>query len=62
MTLNIWGGHIYESLIAFIKQHQDVDIFCFQEVYHQAKEIILTEERFHHVNIFSEIEQILPEH
>lgn len=62
MTLNIWGGHVYEPLIAFIKKHQDIDVFCFQEVYHQAKEIISTEDRFHHVNIFSEIENALPEH
>jgi len=32
MSLNIGGGQCYEKLISFIKAHQDVDIFCFQEV------------------------------
>ena len=37
MSLNIWGGHVYEKLLDFIQTHQDVDVFCFQEVYHNAK-------------------------
>lgn len=34
ISLNTWGGKIYQPLIEFIKQHsQDTDIFCLQEVY-----------------------------
>lgn len=33
ITLNTWGGIVYEPFIAFIKEHAaTTDIFCFQEV------------------------------
>ncbi|MBU6500492.1 MAG: endonuclease/exonuclease/phosphatase family protein [Patescibacteria group bacterium] len=33
ISLNIWGGKIYEPLMKFIKeQSADTDIFCFQEI------------------------------
>ncbi|MFL5655756.1 MAG: hypothetical protein ACJ8CB_16455 [Ktedonobacteraceae bacterium] len=33
-TLNIWGGRLYHALLAYIRRQADnVDIFCFQEVY-----------------------------
>lgn len=34
ISLNTWGGKIFEPLIEFIKQQaEDTDIFCFQEMY-----------------------------
>lgn len=34
ISLNIWGGRIFEPLLDFIKAHRaDTDIFCFQEVF-----------------------------
>lgn len=62
ITLNIWGGHIHSPLIEFIKAHQDTDIFCFQEVYHNAPERISTEDRKVSLNIFSELQELLPDH
>ena len=62
ISLNIWGGHIQEPLLEFIATHRDVDILCFQEVYHDAKERISTEERLYCLTIFSEIQKRLPEH
>ncbi len=32
ITLNLWGGKLYESLMTFIQKYsKDVDIFCFQD-------------------------------
>jgi endonuclease/exonuclease/phosphatase family metal-dependent hydrolase len=62
MTLNIWGGHVYMPLIDFIKRHQHIDVFCFQEVYHDAPHKISTEERTHCLTIFQEIADLLPDH
>lgn len=62
MSLNIWGGHLHASLLDFIKQNQDVDVFCFQEVYHKATNKISTEDRENHLDIFSELQNILPNH
>ena len=32
ITLNIWGGQVYEPFIEFLKKYsQEIDIFCFQE-------------------------------
>jgi len=45
MSLNIGGGQCYEKLISFIKAHQDVDIFCFQEVYSDRYQESLTPKR-----------------
>lgn len=34
ITLNTWGGILYEPLMEFIKKYSvDTDIFCFQEVF-----------------------------
>lgn len=62
MTLNIWGGHVREPLLHFIKAYQSVDIFCLQEVYHQAVEKVSTEDRRVSLDIFAEIQALLPEH
>ncbi len=62
ITLNIWGGHVRDPLHQFISNHQDIDIFCFQEVYHDAKEMITIEDRKVSLNIFSELQTLLPNH
>ena len=62
ITLNIWGGHVRDPLLNFIKAYQDIDIFCFQEVYHNAQSKISTEDRPVSLNIFSELQRLLPEH
>ncbi|MBI5447117.1 MAG: endonuclease/exonuclease/phosphatase family protein [Gammaproteobacteria bacterium] len=63
ISLNIWGGHIKNPLLDFVCTHRDIDLFCFQEVYHDAKYKISTEkERNYALNIFSELQENLPEH
>jgi endonuclease/exonuclease/phosphatase family metal-dependent hydrolase len=62
ITLNIWGGHIYDPVLNFIKTHSATDIFCFQEVYHRAPHKISKEDRQVSLNIFSELQNLLPEH
>jgi len=34
ITLNTWGGKLLDSLAEYIKNNQDVDIFCLQEMYY----------------------------
>lgn len=62
ITLNIWGGHVREPLHEFINAHQAIDIFCFQEVYHNANEMITIEDREVSLNIFAELQELLPNH
>jgi len=62
ISLNIWGGHLYQPLIQFFKYNHDVNIFCLQEVYHNAIEVVSTEDRFHHLNILEALSKILPYH
>ena len=34
ITLNTWGGKLLNPLLEFVRKYsQDVDIFCFQEMY-----------------------------
>jgi len=62
ITLNIWGGYIRDPLHQFIASHQSIDIFCFQEVYHNANEMITIEDRKVSLNIFAELQALLPNH
>lgn len=62
ITLNIWGGHVGEPLMNFVQSHRAVDIFCFQEVYHNAPHKISNEDRPVNLNVFSELQQLLPDH
>jgi endonuclease/exonuclease/phosphatase family metal-dependent hydrolase len=61
ITLNIWGGRIEKELLDFLNNNQEVDIFCFQEMYKdgtgkQTKYLDAKEE------IFYDIEKSLPNH
>lgn len=62
ITLNIWGGIVFEPLMAFIEEHtSDIDIFCFQEnIFGYKPEF--TQKHKARINIFSEIEKRLPNH
>lgn len=59
ITLNIWGGHVRNPLLNFIRSHHSVDIFCFQEVYHNAQKKISNDDREISLQIFSELQEIL---
>lgn len=62
LTLNIWGGHVRDPLLGFIEKHQDIDIFCFQEVYHNSPHKICDIDLQVSLNIFSEFQNLLPNH
>jgi endonuclease/exonuclease/phosphatase family metal-dependent hydrolase len=62
ITLNIWGGHVRDPLLDFVITHRQTDIFCFQEVYHNAPQKISDEDRYVSLNIFSELHSLLPDH
>jgi endonuclease/exonuclease/phosphatase family metal-dependent hydrolase len=62
ITLNIWGGHVRDPLLEFIKTHCEVDVFCFQEMYHNAPKKISDLDMAVSLNIFSEIQSLLPDH
>jgi endonuclease/exonuclease/phosphatase family metal-dependent hydrolase len=62
ITLNIWGGLIRSPLLEFIKSQQEVDIFCFQEVYHNAHNKVSDDDAKVSLNIFSELHALLPKH
>ncbi|MES2416090.1 MAG: endonuclease/exonuclease/phosphatase family protein [Patescibacteria group bacterium] len=63
ITLNTWGGKIYKPLEDFIQRYQDVDIFCFQEIYHDAvgkeKDEDFLDSAF---NLFTDLQKLLPNH
>ena len=62
ISLNIWGGRIHQPLRDFINRHKNVDIFCFQEIYHNAPDQMTENARQPVLNIFNEIKGLLPEH
>ena len=62
ITLNIWGGHLRNPLLKFIHEHKEVDIFCLQEVYNNAHRTVSDKERELSLNIFSDLQKLLPDH
>ncbi len=61
LSLNIWGGRIHKPLLEFLEKHSEIDIFCFQEVYQNAKgkEVIYTDAM---LDIYEEIEKALSDY
>jgi endonuclease/exonuclease/phosphatase family metal-dependent hydrolase len=62
LSLNIWGGYLQESLVNFFEQYKNVDVFCLQEVYSNATQMITNEDRQVTLTIFEIIQKLLPEH
>lgn len=62
ITLNIWGGHVGAPLSNFFSQYNEVDIFCIQEVYHNAKQKISDDDKVVNLNVFSELQSLLSNH
>ena len=63
ISLNTWGGKIYEPLLKFFTDNKDIDIFCLQEIYNNAPmDIIIKNSLQKNFNLFSNIERILPDH
>lgn len=61
ISLNLWGGRIYKPLVKFLTEHsEEVDIFCFQEIYHNATDKMSDELRNPRLNLFTELQQLLP--
>ncbi|OGH47576.1 MAG: hypothetical protein A3A51_03275 [Candidatus Levybacteria bacterium RIFCSPLOWO2_01_FULL_39_10] len=41
ITLNIWGGTIFEDLVSFLnKKRSTTDVFCFQEVFDSDRNVL----------------------
>ena len=63
ISLNLWGGRVYEPLLCFLRENSEkVDIFCFQEVYHNATNSMSDEARQPRLNLFTELQRLLPNH
>jgi len=59
ITLNLWGGTVYEPLIKFIKEKAlETDIFCFQEMTFGEKAGFTLVHKGR-INLFSELKSIL---
>lgn len=57
VSLNIWGGKVFAPLMDFVKHSaEDVDIYCFQEVFHSVSGVI--ESHGGRVNIIDDITKI----
>ncbi len=58
VSLNTWGGKLYEPLVAFIKKESETtDIFCFQEIFSSPESHI--EEKYRS-DLFARLCELLP--
>ena len=62
VSLNTWAGALLDPLLNFFKTYQDVDMFCLQEIYSDAKNKALprTDITFE-FELFERIQEILKE-
>lgn len=59
ISLNTWGGKIYQPLVNFVKQHsKNIDIFCFQEIFDTNSSFKQFPE--YRANLLQEASKILP--
>lgn len=59
ITLNIWGGKVYDPLTKFLNKHKkNTDIFCFQEVFRSDRDVIT---HGSHSNIIEDLIKLLSE-
>ena len=62
ISLNTFGGHVFEPLMEFIKTHStDTDVFCFQEIVSSDVNNIVLEKNGWRLNLLQEIIQALPD-
>ena len=59
LTLNTWGGRIHQPFVDFIKKHQDIDVFCFQEIYNNASDQMTSNDLSPRLNLFNELKELL---
>ncbi len=60
ISLNIWGGKIFEPLMGFFKKHaEDMDIFCLQEVFNNPPHIKSKVQHDKKQDIYKDIEKVL---
>lgn len=63
VTLNTWGGRVHKPLLKFLSENKDIDIFCFQEIYHNAtKEVVGSDYHDDALNLHNDISDILLNH
>lgn len=63
ITLNTWGGRVHKELMAFLSKNQDIDVFCFQEIYHRATHTHVEQGGLDpNLTLFDDMEKVLPNH
>ena len=63
ISLNIWGGKIYQKLVDFIQSNSEIDVFCFQEIYKDGYEFFKdTKYKNNKHDIYYDIKKLLPGH
>lgn len=61
ITLNAWGGRV-PKLLDFLRTNNDIDIFCFQEIYSSPPNYLDQGGLETNVEIYSDINKMLPNH
>ena len=62
ICLNLWGGRILEPLLDFLKTNNDVDIFCFQEIYHNAEDSYADLPLDPSLTLLTDMQKVLPDY
>jgi len=62
ISLNLWGGYVFDPLLKFVSTYNDIDIFCFQELYKDAPRKFSTDDKKVSLELFSILEEKLPNH
>src|SRR3972149_8442904 len=62
ISLNCWGGKLYESLVGFVKERSGkTDVFCFQEMIFGGPDKVLSPHNLRG-QLFERISEVLGQH
>ncbi len=63
LSLNCWGGRLKQPLLSFFATHQDIDIFCLQEVFSADNAAAARDYRpDFDFKLYDDIAALLPDH
>ncbi len=60
ISLNLWGGKIYQPLVKFVEKNNNTDVFCFQEVY-TTSSTVKGYKNIIRANLLEELVKLLPD-
>ncbi len=61
VSLNVYGGKVFDPLMEYLAKRRDTDVFCFQEVFHTDSDRTVDAQGYQ-LNLLRELKNVLDDH